>query len=147
MPQIRRAVGSWPVPLHTRNHSSGRTAGPCLLRKWGSHWVRTRLATIASGGTAMPITVGPNPPPGMEGDAYSTELTAAGGTPPYAWTYDTLPAGLELAPLPDSQRAGIRGVPTQAGSTRCTIRVTDSTGDTVSPEFTLEIGRASCRER
>ena len=87
----------------------------------------------------MPITVGPKPPPGIEGDAYSAELTAAGGTPPYTWTYDTLPAGLELAPLPDSQRAEIRGVPTGAGPTQCTITVTDGAGDTVSPEFTLDI--------
>jgi len=88
----------------------------------------------------MPITVGPNPPPGIEGDEYSAELTAAGGTPPYTWTSDTLPAGLELAPLPDNQRAEIRGMPTGAGSTRSTIRVTDGAGDTVSPEFTLAIG-------
>jgi hypothetical protein len=88
----------------------------------------------------MPITVGPIPPPGIEGDAYSAELTAAGGTAPYTWTYDTLPVGLELAPLPDGQRAEIRGVPTGAGSTRCTITVADGAGDTVSPVFTLVIG-------
>ena len=88
----------------------------------------------------MPLTVGPNPPAGMEGDAYYSELTAAGGTPPYTWTCDTpLPEGLALAPSPDGQRAVIRGVPASAGSTKCAIKVTDSAGATVSLEFDLGI--------
>src|SRR5262245_45304193 len=95
---------------------------------------------IAPGGIAMAITVGGNPPPGMEGDSYYTELTAAGGAPPYTWTCDTpLPDDLVLVPLPGSQRAAIQGVPAEAKSTRFTIRVTDSAGDTEPKEFALEI--------
>ena len=44
-----------------------------------------------------------------------------------------------LAPLPGSQRAAIQGVPTEGGSTQCTIRVTDSAGETVSYDFSLKI--------
>ncbi|MFI5079659.1 MAG: putative Ig domain-containing protein [Streptosporangiales bacterium] len=92
------------------------------------------------GGNAMTITVGGSPPRGMVDDAYYAELTAAGGTPPYTWAHDTpLPDGLELATLPDTQQAAIRGVPAKDGSTQCTIRVTDSTGDTVPYEVSLDI--------
>ena len=88
----------------------------------------------------MTITVGGSPPRGMVDDAYYAELTAAGGTPPYTWAHDTpLPDGLELATLPDTQQAAIRGVPAKDGSTQCTIRVTDSTGDTVPYEVSLDI--------
>jgi hypothetical protein len=88
----------------------------------------------------MPITVGPEPPPGMEGDSYYTELTAAGGAPPYTWKCDTpLSDGLVLMPLAGSEQAAIQGVPTEAGSTPCTITVTDSAGDSVSQKFPLNI--------
>jgi putative Ig domain-containing protein len=90
----------------------------------------------------MTITVEGNPPEGMEGDSYYTELTAAGGTPPYTWEYDTpLPDGLSLMPLPGNQRVAIQGVPSGAGSTQCTIIVTDSAGDTGFLKFTLKINQ------
>jgi hypothetical protein len=76
----------------------------------------------------------------MEEDSYYAELVATGGAPPYTWKHDTqLPDGLVLVPLPDSQRAAIQGVPTEARSIRCAIAVTDSAGETVSHEFTLDI--------
>jgi hypothetical protein len=88
----------------------------------------------------MAITVGGNPLPGMVGDAYHTELTAVGGTPPYTWTPNPpLPDGLELTPLPGSQQAAIRGIPTKEGSTKYTINVTDSANDTVAYEVYLNI--------
>jgi putative Ig domain-containing protein len=111
----------------------------CLLRTRSSHWIG-KSAAIASGGNTMPITVAPKPPPGMEGDKYYAELTAAGGAPPYTWKCDTpLPDGLVFLPLPDSQRAAIQGIPTEARSTSCAITVTDSAGDTVSQAFRLDI--------
>ena len=88
----------------------------------------------------MAMTVGPNPPPGMEGDVYYTELTVVGGTPPYTWKCDTpLPDGLVLTSLPGSERAAIQRVPAAARSTPFTITVADSAGDTVSPEIPLDI--------
>jgi hypothetical protein len=63
------------------------------------------------------------PPSGTVGTAYSTTLTAAGGTAPYSWTVSsgTLPAGLTL-----SKGGTISGTPTSAGQSNFTVQVTDS---------------------
>jgi len=76
----------------------------------------------------------------MVGEEYCAEMTAAGGTAPYQWAHDTpLPAGLELDPLPVTDRAAIRGVPARTDSPACTIRVTDSTGRTGSYQLSVHI--------
>ena len=88
----------------------------------------------------MAITVGGMPPPGMVGDAYHTELTAAGGTPPYIWTPNPpLPDGLELAPLPGGERAAIQGTPRKDGTATFAINVTDKGNDTTAYEVRLTI--------
>lgn len=88
----------------------------------------------------MAITVEGTPPPGMVGDAYNTELTAAGATPPYTWTPNLpLPDGLELASIPGGERAAIRGIPKKGGSGKYDINVTDSGSDTTTYEVQLTI--------
>src|SRR5271169_4542662 len=62
-------------------------------------------------------------PTGQTGVAYNASLTAAGGTPPYAWslTSGTLPPNLTLT------MGGIAGMPTQVvTNTPLTLQVTDS---------------------
>jgi hypothetical protein len=58
------------------------------------------------------------------GVAYSTTLTATGGTAPYTWAITTgsLPAGLTLNPA----TGAITGTPTAAGTFNFTVTVTDS---------------------
>jgi hypothetical protein len=60
--------------------------------------------------------------------AYSLNLTATGGTPPYTWSITTgnLPAGLSLA----GTSGAISGTPTIVGSFTFNLRVTDSLGTT-----------------
>jgi hypothetical protein len=88
----------------------------------------------------MTITVGGNPPPGMVDDAYHTELTAAGGTPPYRWTPDPLlPDGLKLASLSGGERAAIQGIPKKDGSGNYAINVTDNGNDTTTYKVHLTI--------
>ena len=62
-------------------------------------------------------------PNGAVGSAYSTTLTATGGTLPYSWTVTSgaLPAGLTL-----SNDGTISGTPTSAGQSNFTVQVTDS---------------------
>ncbi len=92
-------------------------------------------AFILMGSVGCGVTVNPLPPPpilavstsspltaGTVGTAYSMNLAATGGTPPYTWSLSagTLPAGLKLS------GGAISGTPTAAGSSAFTIKVTDS---------------------
>jgi hypothetical protein len=64
-------------------------------------------------------------PGGRVGTAYSTTLTATGGSPPYTWLFasGTLPPGLELNP----STGALSGTPTAgASATPLTFQVTDS---------------------
>jgi len=100
-------------------------------------------AHLVSGGCPLAITtraLGPNGAPLKVGAAYSKQLTAAGGTPPYpswALTSGALPAGLTLSP------AGLlSGMPTSVGTYSFTIQVADSaspTPATASRAFTLTV--------
>jgi large repetitive protein len=71
------------------------------------------------------ITTGSPLPPGQVSSAYSQQLAAAGGIPPYAnWTLTAgaLPSGLTL-----SSGGAITGTPASAGNFSFTVRVQDST--------------------
>ncbi|MGD0743991.1 MAG: LamG-like jellyroll fold domain-containing protein [Verrucomicrobiota bacterium] len=72
-------------------------------------------------------------PGGVTNMAYSATLTAIGGTPPYIWSLasGTLPAGLTL----NTNSGAISGVPTAAGVSTFTARVTDKIAatDTAGP--------------
>ena len=68
-------------------------------------------------------------PNGSLGSAYSTMVTAAGGTPPYTWSLasgSTLPAGLALTS--GSPSATISGTPTATGTFQFSLDVKDSSG-------------------
>ncbi|MBB5033349.1 putative Ig domain-containing protein [Prosthecobacter vanneervenii] len=87
------------------------------------------------------ITIGQSTlPQGIVGTAYSTTLTATGGTSPYSsWTITsgTLPAGLTLA----ASTGIISGTPTASASpsTTLTVRVNDTYGCQGSKSITLQI--------
>jgi len=79
-----------------------------------------------------PVASAPSPlvvtttqlPTGTVGTSYSANLSASGGTPPYAWALSagSLPGGLSL-----SASGAITGTPTTSGTAGFTVRVTDST--------------------
>ena len=64
-------------------------------------------------------------PLGFVNTAYSTTVTATGGTSPYTFTATGLPAGLSI-----STGGAITGSPTTAGTTTAAITATDSTPGT-----------------
>jgi hypothetical protein len=68
--------------------------------------------------------------------AYSQTLSAAAGSPSYAWsvTSGALPAGLTL-----SSTGTVSGTPTAAGSFNFTVQVKDSTGATTSAALALTV--------
>lgn len=78
---------------------------------------------------------------GTTGVAYSQQLTAVGGTPPYAFTMspasltqDLLPPGLTLSPT-----GMISGTPTSTGFYTFILNVQDSAGHTLSRSTSLSV--------
>ena len=88
---------------------------------------------------AFGITVTTNfLPDGQVGAAYSTTLSAAGGSLPYTWalTSGTLPAGLHL----DAATGVISGVPTASSSaTPLSFSVTDSSSPAAAAAVSLKL--------
>src|SRR6266550_549335 len=81
-------------------------------------------------------------PTGTVSTAYpATNLTASGGTPPYAWTLasaaSTFPGGLTLGRL-----GGISGTATTAGTFNFTVQVTDSVNSTATTNLRILINAA-----
>ena len=76
---------------------------------------------------------------GTVGVGYNARLSATGGTPPYTWslTSGTLPALLYVIP------GYIAGVPSTAGTSNFTLKVTDSASATTTESFALTIAPSS----
>jgi len=88
----------------------------------------------------LAITTAPNLPAGTVGQAYSMQLQAVGGVPPYTWgrTAGLFPPGLFI-----TSRGEIRGTPTEPGTYQVSIRVTDSEGRTETRDFQLTINTSA----
>jgi hypothetical protein len=73
-------------------------------------------------------------PGGTTGAAYSQQLAASGGTPPYSWSIvsGALPGGLSL-----SSSGSISGTISAAGSFLFTVQVTDSASATATRQFSI----------
>jgi hypothetical protein len=105
-------------------------------------WTMVLAAFKAAVGSPV-ITVS-GLPPGVVGVAYSTTLTASGGTPPYTWavTSGSLPPGLSLTASGAS--AGlVSGTPTTAGSYPLGVTVTDSASETASASLAITIAASA----
>ena len=76
-------------------------------------------------------------PNGTVGLAYSANLAATGGLPPYTWsiTVGSLPAGLNL----DKNTGAISGTPTAAGTSNFTVQVADSQNPSATATANLSI--------
>ncbi len=76
-------------------------------------------------------------PGGMVGTRYSLSLLAHGGNPPYQWavTDGNLPPGITLA-----SNGSMTGAPTQGGTYKFTVTVTDESGNTATGTFALVVG-------
>jgi hypothetical protein len=83
-------------------------------------------------------------PAGTVGAAYSSAVTASGGTTPYTYSSANLPAGLSI----NSSSGAITGTPAQSsiGTTSATIKVIDSTQpspQSASSSFSIKISPAT----
>ncbi len=99
-----------------------------------------KTITIGAGGSQTLTVVSANPPAGTVGTAYTTSLSATGGTLPYTWSVASgaLPAGLTLSP------AGVvSGTPTTKGVSTFTAQAKDSTGATATGVVAITINPAT----
>jgi hypothetical protein len=88
---------------------------------------------------AMVFITAANLTPAAAGRLYLQALNVSGGSPPYRFelALGALPPGLSL----DAASGGLAGYPSQEGSHRLMIRVTDSAGATALREFSLTVTR------
>jgi hypothetical protein len=89
-------------------------------------------------GSGLAITTPPLLPGASAGVAYSTSLTAVGGTNPYQWLVSagSLPAGMALNPASGL----LSGTPSNSGTFTFTVLVTDNGGNRATQQFTLIVG-------
>jgi hypothetical protein len=125
-------AGSLPVGL-SLNASSGAISGTPTTSGTSTFTVQvkdansntaTKSLSIAIAASVQPLTITTTSVPnGSTNTAYSAFLFAGGGTTPYTWSISSgsLPTGMTLSSAGD-----ITGVPTTAGTSSFTAKVTDS---------------------
>jgi hypothetical protein len=122
--------GSFPFTVQVKDSSSPATTTTQALS----------ISISLTGGPLQVTTV--SLPSGQGNVAYSTTMTAIGGTKPYNWTVSagSLPTGLNL----NSTSGIIGGTPTQSGSFSLTIQVKDSaaTPQTATKALSLTVAPA-----
>jgi len=92
------------------------------------------LSLVVQAAVSITTTSLPN---GTSGTAYSTSLTASGGTPPYTWSISSgaLPAGISLA----SNTGVISGTPSVSGTFNVTLGVQDAQGNSAMRSYSITI--------
>ena len=109
----------------------------------GTQTASKALSIVVAEAPPPPLTITTTSPlpQGRVGTAYSTNVTASGGTGSYTWarTSGSFPPGLTLTSGTPS--ATLSGTPSRRGTYTFTLRVTDGAGRTASRSFSLTIAR------
>ncbi len=149
---VTTAATSFPPGLTLS--STGQITGTPTAAATYNFTVQVKDSQNATATANLSILVNPGPtlltitttssqlPTGTVSTAYpATNLTASGGTPPYAWTLasaaSTFPGGLTLGRL-----GGISGTATTAGTYNFTVQVTDSVNSTAMTNLRILINAA-----
>lgn len=92
--------------------------------------------SLTPSGWQLPLSVATNSlPTGVKDIPYSANLEAAGGQPPYTWSYTgSLPSGLQLA-----TSGAITGTPTGTSSGTITVQVTDAAQTSATGSLSIAI--------
>ena len=138
------ASGTLPAGL-SLNPTTGAVSGtPSAL---GDFPVTFKVTDVQSRSTQKPITITVSLPPltiatsaipdGRQGSAFSYQMNAAGGKPPYRWAVSTgaLPTGLALA----ETTGVISGTPSAVGNFSFTIDVTDADSRITRKALSIEV--------
>ncbi|WP_426514168.1 ExeM/NucH family extracellular endonuclease [Dactylosporangium sp. McL0621] len=93
----------------------------------------------SDGGTSTLAVTNPGAQSATVGTAIAPlTLAASGGTAPYTWTADGLPAGLSI-----SSEGVVTGTPGAAGSSSVSVTATDAAGGSASATFTFTVNAAA----
>ena len=114
------AAGTFPLTVFVRDSSGASTS-------------RVISVTIAPGPLRM--TPAPDLLRTLVSAAFTLNPSATGGMPPYAWSVNGLPEGLEL----NTVSGEIAGTPRSVGSYLFTVRVTDAARQTATELYRLEV--------
>src|SRR6266566_3906790 len=138
------AAGSLPTGL-TLNSATGQITGTPNQSGTFPFTAQVKDSLNATATTNLSIAISPSAlavmtsslPNGVVGVAYpATNLTASGGTPPYAWSVTTaatsFPPGLTL-----SSTGQITGTPTAAATYNFTVQVKDSQNATATANLSI----------
>jgi iron uptake system EfeUOB component EfeO/EfeM len=133
--------------------NSGLYQSPTVTSTTTATVTATSVASPTTSGKATVTVTAPAPPPTLSitttslsgatsGSAYSTSLSATGGTSPYSWTLisGTLPAGIAL------QSSGtISGTTSQTGQFNITVQASDSSSpkQTATRALTLTVSSST----
>jgi len=137
------ASGTLPTGLSLAS-GTGVVSGTPTGAGTSNFTVQVTDANSVSAQKALSLIVAPSPsvtttslPGGTQNTAYSTTLTATGGTLPYSWSVasGTLPAGLTLAP----GTGVISGTPTATGTSNFTVQVTDANSASAQKALSLTV--------
>jgi hypothetical protein len=104
-------------------------------------WQWDALSWMKGTTTPTPLSITTTSlPTGVVGNAYSAQLTANGGTPPYMWAITGLPMGLSL----NTSTGQITGTPAVATTGNVGVVVTDSASpsNTATTSLALSISSA-----
>ncbi len=138
-PYTYSVVGTLPTGLSLNSSTGAITGTPTQP---GTFTIKVTDAAGATASTPCSFTINsqltlpcPTTTLGDVNSAFSSTVTASGGTAPYTYTIATgsLPNGLSL----NSSTGAITGTPTQAGT--FTIKVTDAAGATASTPCSFTI--------
>ncbi len=140
------AAGSLPTGL-TLNSATGQITGTPNQSGTFPFTAQVKDSLNATATTNLSIAISPSAlavmtsslPNGVVGVVYpATNLTASGGTPPYAWSVTTaattFPPGLTLG-----STGQITGTPTAAATFNFTVQVTDSVNSTATTNLRILI--------
>lgn len=90
----------------------------------------TAITINPAGGQSLQITTG-GLPQGQQGQTYSADFSASGGTQPYSWiSSGTLPSGVSF-----NTNGDLSGTPTATGTFNFSVTVTDAANHTASGNF------------
>jgi hypothetical protein len=142
------SISSGSLPAGLTLNSSGQISGTPTTAGTSSFTVKVNdsssPAQTATASLSITITTSVTPvvittaslPGGKTSTAYSSTLSASGGTTPYSWSISSgsLPAGLTL-----SASGQISGTPTTAGTSSFTVKVTDSSSPAQTKTASLSI--------